>query len=542
VTVYNGIDSQSLRNATVSDLALQRATSDPDREIILLEDEPPITNSAIVLEAQQLATGLQQLGMTAGDVISFQLPSWREAVAIDLAASMLGLVVNPIIPIYRERELRFILGDARTRLLFIPQTFRSVDYPKMITSLRHELPDLEHVVVVRGAANGDRLTRQTSPHNSSQIDYQTLTDSDSANLQTAAVNPESLKVLMYTSGTTGTPKAVMHSHNSLARAIDNTLEAWHLDGADLMLMPSPVTHITGYVNGIELPFFSDVKTLLMNQWQVARAAELIQRHAATLCISATPFLQELVDHAEQHNDDLSSLRLFACGGAAVPPELIRRVPQSLGQCRAFRVYGSTEVPLVSTGFTRPEQLELAATTDGKIDNWQVRVVDAEGRDMAAGQDGELWIRGPAMMLGYKDPGQTAAAMTDGYFHTGDIGHITADNAVVITDRKKDLIIRGGENISAKEVEDVLHDHPRIREAAVVAMPHQRLGECVCAFLVIDGNAPDDALINSKTLQPHLSDAGLARQKWPEKIVLIDNFERTASGKIRKNLLRAKLAN
>lgn len=540
--MYNGIDSQSLRNATVSDLALQRATSDPDREIILLEDEPPITNSAIVLEAQQLATGLQQLGMTAGDVISFQLPSWREAVAIDLAASMLGLVVNPIIPIYRERELRFILGDARTRLLFIPQTFRSVDYPKMITSLRHELPDLEHVVVVRGAANGDRLTRQTSPHNSSQIDYQTLTDSDSANLQTAAVNPESLKVLMYTSGTTGTPKAVMHSHNSLARAIDNTLEAWHLDGADLMLMPSPVTHITGYVNGIELPFFSDVKTLLMNQWQVARAAELIQRHAATLCISATPFLQELVDHAEQHNDDLSSLRLFACGGAAVPPELIRRVPQSLGQCRAFRVYGSTEVPLVSTGFTRPEQLELAATTDGKIDNWQVRVVDAEGRDMAAGQDGELWIRGPAMMLGYKDPGQTAAAMTDGYFHTGDIGHITADNAVVITDRKKDLIIRGGENISAKEVEDVLHDHPRIREAAVVAMPHQRLGECVCAFLVIDGNAPDDALINSKTLQPHLSDAGLARQKWPEKIVLIDNFERTASGKIRKNLLRAKLAN
>lgn len=540
--MYNGIKSQSLRNATVSDLALQRATSDPDREIILLEDEPPITNAAIVLEAQQLATGLQQLGMTAGDVISFQLPSWREAVAIDLAASMLGLVVNPIIPIYRERELRFILGDAQTRLLFIPHTFRSVDYPKMIASLRHELPDLEHVVVVRGAAKGDRLTRQTSPPNSSQIDYHRLTDSDSANLQTAAVDPNSLKVLMYTSGTTGTPKAVMHSHNSLARAIDNTLEAWHLDGGDLMLMPSPVTHITGYVNGIELPFFSDVKTLLMSQWQVARAVELIQRHAATLCISATPFLQELVDHAEQHNDDLSSLRLFACGGAAVPPELIRRVPQSLGQCRAFRVYGSTEVPLVSTGFTRPEQLELAATTDGKIDNWQVRVVDAEGRDMAAGEDGELWIRGPAMMLGYKDSAQTAAAMTDGYFHTGDIGHITADNAVVITDRKKDLIIRGGENISAKEVEDVLHDHPRIREVAVVAMPHQRLGEGVCAFLVVDGNAPDDALIDSKTLQPHLSDAGLARQKWPEKVILIDNFERTASGKIRKDVLRAKLAN
>lgn len=528
--VYNGINSQQLRNATVSDIALKRAADEPDREIILLDGEPPITNATIVLEARQLATSMQKLGLVAGDVISFQLPSWREAVAIDLAAAMLGLVVNPIIPIYRERELRFILGDAQTRLLFIPQTFRSVNYPKMIASLRHELPKLEHVVVVRGSTDD----RQLDHHR----DYHTLIDADPKQLQPIAVDPNSLKVLMYTSGTTGTPKAVMHSHNSLARAIDNTLEAWELDDRDLMLMPSPVTHITGYVNGMELPFYSDVKTLLMSQWQVERAAQLINQYSATLCISATPFLQELIDYAEHHSDPLASLRLFACGGAAVPPELIRRVPQSLAQCRAFRVYGSTEVPLVSTGFTQPEQLELAATTDGKIDNWQMRVVDPEGQDVGLGVDGELWIRGPAMMLGYKDAAQTAASMTDGFFHTGDIGHITAENAVVITDRKKDLIIRGGENISAKEVEDILHDHPLIRETAVVAMPHQRLGEGVCAYIVCED--PETVDIDVKSLQPHLAEAGLARQKWPEKVVLIASFERTASGKIRKDVLRAKL--
>ena len=522
------IVSDAFRNQTIAEVALEKADKRPEQEIIFHENEPAIKISSIVEEAGCLANSLRRLGMIAGDVISFQLPSWREAVAIDLAASILGLVVNPIIPIYREKELKFILNDANTKLLFIPEKFRSTNYQEMIGSIRSSLPNLEHVIVVRGAGN------------SQQPSYEKLIETSESNFTLKRVGADGLKVLMYTSGTTGVPKAVMHSQNTLCRAIDNTVNAWNLNNGDMMFMPSPVTHITGFANGMELPFYTDIPSLLMTQWDVNRAAELINEYRATLCISATPFLQELADYAERSGDGLPSLRLFGCGGAAVPPELIRRVHNIMDRCCAFRVYGSTEAPLVSTGFINPEEIELAATTDGKVTNWDVMVINDKGKKMSVGVDGELLVKGPAMMLGYKDPQQTDHSMTDGYFHTGDIGYVTTDKAVVITDRKKDLIIRGGENISAKEIEDVLHAHPDIREAAVVSMPHARLGEGVCAFLTGQSNEFGALKLTVADLYPFLSQSGLARQKWPEKVVVLDDFERTASGKIRKDLLRQGL--
>ena len=519
------IVSESFRNRTIAEVAFERANEEPDQKIIFHENEPAITIASIVEEAKRLADSLRRLGLVAGDVISFQLPSWREAISIDLAASMLGLVVNPIIPIYREKELKFILHDANTKLIFIPERFRSIDYLEMIASIRPSLPKLEHIILVRGDKN------------SGQLNYEELIRSSADNGPLAGVKADDLKVLMYTSGTTGIPKAVMHSQNTLCRAIDNTVEAWHLDKSDIMFMPSPVTHITGFVNGVELPFFTPVKSLLMTQWDVARAATLINKYFATLCISATPFLQELLDYSERSGDGLPSLRLFGCGGAAVPPELIKKVHKVMHRCCAFRVYGSTEAPLVSMGFISPNEIDLAANTDGKVTNWDVKVVDDEGEQLSIGVDGEILVKGPAMMLGYKDPNQTNQCITDGFFHTGDVGHITHDSAVVITDRKKDIIIRGGENISAKEIEDVLHTHPAVREAAVVSMPHERLGEGVCAFLIRDPSELETSELSVGDLQALFLEAGLARQKWPEKVVLVDDFERTASGKIRKDLLR-----
>ena len=528
--VAKGIVSDTFRNITLADLAHQRAYEDPGREIIFLDNEPPITSGDIFQEAQCLANSLRQLGLVKGDVISFQLPSWREAIAIDIAASILGLVVNPIIPIYREKELLFILKDASTRLMFIPDTFRSTNYPRMIESIRSSLPQLEHVVVVRGEENQE------------YIGYETLALTKDSIPNDNGAGPDDLKVLMYTSGTTGVPKAVMHSQNTLTRAIDNTVDAWCLNSEDIMFMPSPVTHITGFVNGMELPFFTDVRSLLMNQWDVGRAAYLVNKYSATLCISATPFLQELVDYAEEKADGMASLRLFGCGGASVPPELIRRVRRSMERCSAFRVYGSTEAPLVSTGFIETDELELAAATDGKITNWDVLVADDSGQEVPTGIDGEILVRGPALMLGYKDTQQTKLSLLKGYFCTGDIGHVTSDNAIVITDRKKDLIIRGGENISAKEIEDVLHTHPDIREAAVVAMPHKRLGEGICAFVVAEASKLKSFSLSVSDLHPILSGVGLARQKWPEKVVMVEDFDRTASGKIRKDVLRDKAKN
>jgi acyl-CoA synthetase (AMP-forming)/AMP-acid ligase II len=516
------------RNLTVADMALAKAQEKPDDVAIFLEDGQHITFGDIVDEGSRLAVALTELGLRARDVVSFQLPNWREAVALDIACSLLDLVINPIIPIYRDRELTFILKDAATKALFIPHLFRKFDYPEMIRRLRPELPDLGQVIVV----GGDKPPADMLSYG------QLVRDADPSTLKRGRVDPDRTKIVMYTSGTTGRAKAVLHSHNTLTRALDNGCEAWELGKDDIMLMPSPVTHITGFANGIELPFFSEAKAAFMERWEVSQAMDYISRIGATACISATPFLQELVQCAGDRGESLPTLRLFACGGASVPPSLIRATHRTLENCRAFRVYGSTEAPLVTVGFQKPEEEALAAETDGRFYNWDVQVQDDEGNFLPLGRDGEIVVRGGALMLGYGDSEQTREAFTaNGYFQTGDIGHLTPEDALVITDRKKDIIIRGGENLSAREIEDVLYAHPDIQEAAVVAMPHERLGEGVCAWLVLRSGA---AGLDLASLKPYLSESGLARQKWPERLEVTDELPKTASGKVRKDQLRKRI--
>lgn len=521
-------DGAQWANLTISDCAWQKAETNPDDVAIYQELEEAITYGAVADEARRLITGLRELGLSEGDVISFQLPNWRESVVLDIAASAMGLVVNPIIPIYRDRELRFILKDARTRLIYIPEQLRSMEFPSMIASLQPELPELEFVVTVR-AENSHEGT----------LTYESLVDNAPADLATLpTIDPNSIKAILYTSGTTGTPKAVLHSHNTLTRIIHNSLEHWQLDGDDVMLMPSPVTHITGYGSGMVLPFVTPVKSALMPRWDADAAVEFIQRVGATSSVGATPFLVELIDAAKRHNTGLPTMRLFACGGAAVPPQLIHECYASLDNCKAFRVYGSTETPIVTLGFVGEGEQQLAAETDGEIYAYDVKILDDEGMEVAQGEDGEIAARGAGMMLGYANPEQNAAAHdSEGYFLTGDIGQRTADNAILITDRKKDIIIRGGENLSAKEIEDVLHDHPLIREAAIVAMPHARLGEGVCAYIIAADTNESPAL---DSVAAFADQAGLARQKIPERIEVVEDLPRTASGKVRKDVLRKRV--
>lgn len=516
-------------NKTISQGAWEKAAQQPDDVAIYLEGEPSITYGSIAQEARRLAAGLRKLGLQQGDVISFQLPNWRESVAVDIAASALGLINNPIIPIYRDRELRFILKDARTRLIYIPEQVRSLEFPSMIAALRPELPDLEHVVTVRAEQAYENTLR-----------YEDLVQNDPIALdELPAIDPNSVKAILYTSGTTGSPKAVLHSHNTMVRVSQNSLDYWEMDERDVMLMPSPVTHITGYGSGILLPFVTPVKSALMPRWDADAAVAYIQEVGATASVGATPFLVELVAAAKRHGTGLPSMRLFACGGAAVPPQVIDDAWEVLENCRAFRVYGSTEVPVITLGFVGADQQTLAGTTDGMIYGYDVKILDEQGRELGIGEDGEIAARGAGMMLGYANLEQNADAHDEeGFFLTGDIGQRTADNAILITDRKKDIIIRGGENISAKEVEDVLHDHPGVLEAAVVAMPHQRLGEGVCAFIIPSESGTD---LDLAAIAKFADEALLAKQKIPERIELVDDLPRTASGKVRKELLRKQIA-
>jgi acyl-CoA synthetase (AMP-forming)/AMP-acid ligase II len=255
-----------------------------------------------------------------------------------------------------------------------------------------------------------------------------------------------------------------------------------------------------------------------------------------MTVGATPFLQELLDAAERRGDPLPTMRVFSCGGAAVPPALVLRAYDVLENCRTVRVYGSTEAPIITLGWL--EDAQLAATTDGHPYGYEVRIVDDNGEVVPDGEDGEITARGSGMFLGYADPDQnTEAHADDGFFYTGDIGRRTADGAILITDRKKDIIIRGGENISAKEIEDSLHLHPDVKEASVVAMPHERLGEGVCVFIILQSGSDT---LSQESVAAFTESQGLARQKIPERVEVVEDLPRTPSGKVRKDRLRKQL--
>ncbi len=508
---------------TAADYARLRAEEEPD--VVAVNDETGgMTYAQLLTEAQALARGMLAAGVKRGETVSFQLPNWIEAVVVNLACALAGVVVVPVIPIYRQAELRFILKDCRARMLFIPQTFRSIDYPQMIESLRTELPDLRDAVVVRGAADG--MSRYD--------DLLAAGRGSPAELRPG--DPDDAKFLIYTSGTTGQPKGVIYSHNQARRPVWASMTVWGIAPGARILMPSPVTHVTGYAYGLEATFGFGTRVTLMEKWDAALAARLIDEHGVDFTISATPFLQELVEEAERTGTSLPSLKIFACGGAAVPPELIRRANAVFANCRAFRVFGSSECPMVTQGVL--DDPELAATTDGRVFDWEVKLVDADGDKVATGMEGEILARGPSLFRGYTSAEANREAFDqEGYFRTGDLGILTGDGLLTITGRKKDIIIRGGENLSAKEIEDALHEHPAVREAAVVAMPHERLGEGVCAWLIPTGAARPD----QKELAAYLGAAGLARQKCPERVEYIAELPKTASGKVRKHELRRMIA-
>jgi len=509
---------------TVADAVRDAAATQPGRVTQVCGGQA-VTAAQVWEGATRLAAALWQRGFRAGDVLAFQTPNWHEAVFIDVAAALLGVVVCPIVTIYRDSEVQLILDDSRAKGIFTAGNFRGFDHLAMMTRLRAKLPHLAHVWTVRGDA-------QSSGANG---DLRDLLAEAAPLPALPPVAPEAVKLVLYTSGTTGRPKAVLHSHNTLARATLMCARHWGIAPGDTTLMPSPVTHVTGFCHGLEMPFLGGTRCVLMDKWDAAEAADIIEREQVAFTIGATPFLQELMDVAERTGRTLPSLRLFPCGGAAVAPEIILRVARVLPRCRAFRVYGSSEAPMITLGFCAPGQERLAAETDGEIIDYEVRVESPDGRALGIGEEGELCARGPSLFLGYADPGQTAEVFdAQGFFHTGDIGYVTADRAIVFTGRIKDLINRGGEKISAKEVEDLLHQHPGVMNAAVVAMPHARLGETVCAYVI----PRPDAKLKAEDITALLDAAGVARQKYPERIIFVEDFPKTASGKIKKDLLRA----
>lgn len=479
-------------------------------------------------DALRLAGALRRRGIARGDVVSFQLPNWYEAVVVELACAFAGFVCNPIVPIYRHAEVDFIIRSSGSRALFIPDRFRNFDYCAMVAELRPGWERMREVVVVRpSGASSDGC----GPSFNSVMREEPLEPGPRP-------DPNHVKLLMYTSGTTSQAKGVLHTHNTIGAEISNFIDWLKFDENDVVLMPSPLGHITGYLYGIQLPITLGCPVVLMDAWDVARAADLIEANHVTFILGATPFLQELSSFCREARRPLPSLRYFPCGGAPVPPETVLAADAAFERCISFRVYGSTEAPTVTLGIADRNRQQARSQTDGYIVGHEVRLVDDAGREVGPGEEGEIVARGPELMVGYVlDEHNREAFDGDGFFRTGDLAVQSPDGCLTVTGRKKDIIIRGGENLSPKEIEDVLYTHPAIREAAVVAMPHPRLGETCCAFVTLKSGAAFDF----EAMQELLRASGLARQKYPERLEIVTSLPYTAAGKIRKNLLRTQIS-
>lgn len=494
--------------STLAD-ALRDAARDTPGRVALVDGDTRLDCRGLLTRAETLAGALAER-MPEGSVVSFMLPNWHEAAVVYLAATLAGMVVNPILPSLREHELRFILDDADTRIIFVPGIFRGHDYAAMLAGVTAAMDTPPDVVVVRGepgpaTAYADLIGGHTD---------RALPELD----------PDAVRMILYTSGTTGRPKGVLHTHNSIHALIRQIGNHWLVEPGDAFLVPSPIAHIGGSIYAFECPLLLGTTAVLMERWDAAEGVGLMVAEGCTHMAGATPFLEQMLSAAEQAGTRLPDLKVFICGGASVPPSLIRRAAAYFERAMVTRVYGSTEVPVTTVG--APGDADRAADTDGRPGIADIVLVD-----------GEIRARGAQMLVGYLHTEDEADSFDDdGYFRTGDLGRWDGD-CLVVTGRAKDLIIRNGENISPKEVEDILVGHPGIAEVAIVGVPDPRTGERACAVIVTaDAWAPDVADLR-KFLERH----GVARFKVPERVVSWDALPRNDAGKVLKHQIRATLA-
>lgn len=504
-----------------------RARRIPQRTAVLQADASH-TYEGLARDVHALAAALTDLGVRPGDVVSAQLPNWIEAIVVHVAVLRIGAVLNPILTIYQEQEVDFALNEAESRVLIIPGLYRNRRYIEMLPKLSTR--KLEHVIVCR-----DRHAKSDAVPG--VLDLEAVLDKyrgRTTAVRSARRTDDTL--LIYTSGTIATPKGVRHNHSTMEAEYRSLLADSGVSEGESIFIASPLGHIAGIDFGIHLPLRAGARLCLMDVWDPGLAARTIEQERCVWSAGAPAFLQGLIHDSRAKGFDLSSLRGFRTGSADVSPRLIQDAHRR--GVFAYRVYGSTEHPSM-TG--RPgNDADLAANTDGKLfPGVQVKIVDAEDptKQLPHGEVGEILSRGPDLFPGYKDEQLNAAAFDgDGWFFTGDLGSLDEFGHLTIAGRKKDVIIRKGEKISARQIEEMLADHPAIQQVAIVGVPDESRGELVCAVV----RPRDGATIELTQVTSWLAGKGIAKQKLPERLEVVDRMPLTALGKIQKSVLRRKL--
>ena len=467
------------------------------------------------------AVALRTLGVNRGDVVTTQLPNWWEFVVTALACSRIGAVINPVMPILRERELRYILNFCETKVFIVPKLYRGFDYSAMADGLRADLPHLKHLIVVDGDSESsfDKMLLNGEPL------AESLRTSDS-------LHPEEMAVLMFTSGTTGEPKGVMHSSNSLIACTKALARRFGLNADDVLMVASPIGHMTGYAAVVLLSIYLGGTMVLQDIWEPKHGVSLMVREGVTYTAASTPFLTDICNVVKEGAPRPSSLRAFLCGGAPIPSALIERATNELGLA-VCSLWGMTES--LGTTLTEPSRAaEKSPTSDGRpVDGMEVRIVDVDANPVSTGQSGRLLVRGSQMFIGYYKKPELETFDADGWFDTGDLAYADDEGYIRISGRVKDVLIRGGENVPVVEVENLLYKHPAVAAVAIVGYPDARMGERGCAFIVLRQGASIDLPI----VQTYLSDCKMAKQYWPERVEIVGELPMTAAGKIQKYKLK-----
>ncbi|EGE3745106.1 cyclohexanecarboxylate-CoA ligase [Shigella boydii] len=510
-------------DASLADYWQQTARAMPDKIAVVDNHGASYTYSALDHAASCLANWMLAKGIESGDRIAFQLSGWCEFTVIYLACLKIGAVSVPLLPSWREAELVWVLNKCQAKMFFAPTLFKQTRPVDLILPLQNQLPQLQQIVGV------DKLAPATSSLSLSQI------IADNTPLTTAiTTHGDELAAVLFTSGTEGLPKGVMLTHNNILASERAYCARLNLTWQDVFMMPAPLGHATGFLHGVTAPFLIGARSVLLDIFTPDACLALLEQQRCTCMLGATPFVYDLLNLLEKQPADLSALRFFLCGGTTIPKKVARECQQR--GIKLLSVYGSTESsPHAVVNLDDP--LSRFMHTDGyAAAGVEIKVVDDARKTLPPGCEGEEASRGPNVFMGYFDePELTARALDEeGWYYSGDLCRMDEAGYIKITGRKKDIIVRGGENISSREVEDILLQHPKIHDACVVAMPDERLGERSCAYVVL--KAPHHSL-SLEEVVAFFSRKRVAKYKYPEHIVVIEKLPRTASGKIQKFLLR-----
>ncbi|WP_322061886.1 cyclohexanecarboxylate-CoA ligase [Paraburkholderia sp. J63] len=480
--------------------------------------------------ADRIAVGLARLGVGRDDVVSMQLPNCWQFTLLYLACSRIGAVANPLMPIFRERELTFMLTHAGSKVMIVQKRYRNFDYEQMLDGLRTHLPDLEHVVVI-GAGQGGCPAPHSFEALLSTPAWEAGPDAQRV-LGATRPGPDDVTQLLYTSGTTGEPKGVMHTANTLMSNIVPYAQAMRLNPDDVILMASPMAHQTGFMYGLMMPVMLRAHAVLQDVWDPKLAMRLINEERVTFTMASTAFLTDLAATVAEQRSGVPSLRTFLCAGAPIPGPLVEKARTALG-AKVVSAWGMTELGAVTlTRLDDPD--ERSFNTDGTpLPGTELKVLDQDDQPAAQGATGRLFVRSSSGFAGYLNRPHLNGVDAEGWFDTGDMAYMDASGYLRIAGRSKDVIIRGGENIPVVEIEALLYCHPQISDVAIVAYPDPRLGERACAVVV----QKPGANLDMPAIVDFLKANKVALQYIPERLLLLDSMPKTPSGKVQKFRLR-----